>query len=341
MPYRAPRIVSGAGVVRRLRDLKGRVLICTMEIPWSLAQETLAWTPDHVHMVTDMDKTTVERLDATLPPCDVVVGLGGGSCCDSAKYLAWKRGCDMVLVPTIISVDAPLTNMIAVRVNRTVQYVGDIFPEKLLIDYDLIRKAPPALNRAGACDIASIHTALYDWKLAHVHTGEAYHADVAALARACLEELDRNADEVYGVTERGIDTIVDLFRREVEFCARIGTSRPEEGAEHLVAYNLEHLTGRHYLHGDVVGLGIFVIARLQRNDPEWAADLIRRCGLRYTLPDATREEIAAALRTLKEFKDGAGFFYSVVDTEPITEAFISDSLDALYGSPSARDTARA
>ncbi|MBP8129916.1 MAG: iron-containing alcohol dehydrogenase [Candidatus Hydrogenedentes bacterium] len=330
MPYRAPQIVSGAGAVRRLRDLKGRVLVCTMQIPWSLAQETLDWEPHHVHLVADMDKATVERLDAALPPCDVVVGLGGGSCCDSAKYLAWKRGCDMVLAPSIVSVDAPLTNMIAVRVDKTVQYVGDIFPEKLLIDYELIRKAPPELNRAGACDIASIHTALYDWKLAHEQTGEAYHPDVAALARGCLEELDRNADEVYRVTDHGIDTIVDLFRREVEFCARIGVSRPEEGAEHLVAYNMEHLTGRHFLHGDLVGLGIFAIARLQRNEPEWAADLIRRCGLRYTVPGASRDEIAASLRTLKTFKDGAGYFYSVVDTVPVTESFIAGTLDALY-----------
>ncbi|HNT88597.1 MAG TPA: iron-containing alcohol dehydrogenase [Candidatus Hydrogenedentes bacterium] len=327
--YKAPEIISGSGVVRLLRDLKGRVLVCTMEIPWRLAQESLQWTPDQVHMVADMDKATVEALHETLPPCDVVVGIGGGSCCDSAKYLAWKRGCDMVLVPTIVSVDAPLTNMIAVRVDKTVQYVGDIFPEKLLIDYDLIRKAPPELNRACACDIASIHTALFDWKLAHDHTGEAYHPDVAHLARQCLDELDRNADEVYRVTDKGIDTIVDLFCREVEFCARIGSSRPEEGAEHLVAYNLEHITRRHFLHGDLVGLGIFTVSRLQENAPEWAADLIRRCGLRYTAPDAAPEEIAQALRTLKTFKDNAGYFYSVVDTEPITEDFIQDTLDAL------------
>lgn len=328
--YRIPEIISGSGVVGRLRDLRGRVLVLTMDIPWALAQETLNWTPEHVHMVQDMDLATVERLNTDLPPCDVVVGLGGGSCCDSAKYLAWKRGCEMVLVPTIVSVDAPLTNMIAVRVDKTVQYVGDIFPERLLIDYALIRKAPPELNRAGACDIASIHTALFDWKLAHARTGEAYHEDVADLARECLRELDRNADEVYNVTDKGIDTIIDLFRREVEFCARIGTSRPEEGAEHLVAYNVEHITRRHFLHGDLVGLGIFVISRLQQNEPDWAADLIRRCGLRYTAPEARPDEVRAALRTLRTFKDQAKLFYSIVDTEPITDAFVEDTLAALY-----------
>jgi len=156
-----------------------------------------------------------------------------------------------------------------------------------------------------------------------------YDEAIAQEARECLDELGRNAEEVYKVTPKGIDTIVDLYRREVEFCARFGSSRPEEGSEHIVCYNIEHITRRHFIHGDLVGLGIFMMSRLQDNNHEWVVNLMDRCGLRYKCPDASRQEIRETMQSLKDFKDRTGLFYSIVDTEPITSRFIDDAMNAL------------
>ena len=45
--------------------------------------------------------------------------------------------------------------------------IGWAVPEAVYVDFDVIRAAPPLLNRSGVCDVLCYHTAHYDWKLAH------------------------------------------------------------------------------------------------------------------------------------------------------------------------------
>ena len=58
--YTSPNIISGFGVAKELKNLPGRVLAVSMEIPWNLLQSQMPWEPDHVHFVDDMDLPTLE-----------------------------------------------------------------------------------------------------------------------------------------------------------------------------------------------------------------------------------------------------------------------------------------
>jgi glycerol dehydrogenase-like iron-containing ADH family enzyme len=293
----------GTRLVEDLNFHPERTAFVTMELPWVLVTRRLRSRPVHVEFVRSMERAVLDGAADALPPVDTVIGAGGGSALDFAKYLAWKRDLRLVLIPSIVSVDACVTSSIGVRDEGRVHYVGRVEPERVIVDFDLIREAPPRLNRAGAGDILSIHTGSFDWLLGHEKDGERYDPQTARRAAELLRELERNAAEISQVSDGGIRTLVELFQAENDLCQEFGNSRPEEGSEHFFAYNAELRTGKQFVHGEIVCLGILLMSRLQHNRPEWVLDLLENLGVWYRPKDIglETEELRDCLVTLDEF----------------------------------------
>ena len=293
----------GAELIESLDFDPGRTVFVTMELPWKLVTPRLRSLPLHVEYLRSMERTSLDQAADALPALDTVIGVGGGSALDFAKYLAWKRELRLILIPSIVSVDACVTPSIGVRDHGRVHYVGHVEPESLLVDFELIRAAPSRLNRAGAGDILSIHTGSFDWLLGHRKDGERYDREVARRCAELLRELERSAGEISQVTDKGIRTLVELFEAENHLCQSIGSSRPEEGSEHFFAYNAELRTGRQFIHGEIVSLGILLMSRLQENQPDWVMGLLGDLGVLYRPAEIglQAEELRGALATLDEF----------------------------------------
>lgn len=248
------------------RALLEHPLVLTQPEPWALVRDAFPADRTQVHAVVTMEHADVARVTTDLGTGSAVFGIGGGSAVDHAKYVAWKTGLPLVLVPSILSVDAAFTKAIGVREGGRVRYVGAVYPEHLLIDFTLLQAADPVLNRAGAGDILSIFTALWDWREAGLRLGEPYDEAIATQSRALLQQMYDGAREIGAVSEAGLRLLADLYVGEVRLCEMVGNARPEEGAEHHVAYCLEHQTKRHYLHGALVGLGVLLAGDFQGQD---------------------------------------------------------------------------
>jgi len=272
-----------------------------------------------IHVPVSMDLAQLVDWEQQLPAAGTVLGIGGGVCMDAAKYIAWQRHLELYLVPSIISVDACVTETIGIRREGRVRYIGEVYPRSVLVDFELIQKAPLNLNRAGAGDILSIHTALSDWQLAARETGEFYNERTAQQSAALLEQLDAAAEEIFHVTETGIRTLMALYLAEVQFCQQMGNSRPEEGSEHFWAYNVEYLTGKNFVHGELVALGVLLMAALQDNKLTQIHQLIQKLGVRWR-PEAIGlhpEEVQPALVTAKHYVETEGLSWSVLNARPI------------------------
>jgi glycerol-1-phosphate dehydrogenase [NAD(P)+] len=273
----------------------------------------------------------VEKLERAIPEADRVLGIGGGTALDMAKYVAWRRHIPCDLAPSISSVDTFATKSIAVREGGHVQYIGFLVPDNAYIDYALVRQAPARLNRAGVGDVISAHTALWDWALAHEERDERYDEDIAKQFRGFLETMAQRAPEIERVSNEGIHFIMDTYAQINLTCRRFGSSRPQEGAEHAFAYNAEYVTQRPYIHGELVSLGTLVIAALQENDAAWVQDTLEKCGVVYQPQDLgiTRDEFETILRSLNAYSKKHGRRYTILDHTAISEAFVQQVCERL------------
>ena len=308
------------GSVDGLGDSAGKYAVLTMEVPWNLVKDRMGGTPASITMVTGLESEYLDRLAHDLPSVDTVFGIGGGVAVDAAKYIAWKRRCSLMLVPTVVSVDAYVSPEIAVRYSGVVKYVAKLTPDKIIIDYKAIQSAPKNLNTAGAGDIYSITTALFDWRLAHEKTGESYDANIAAEAQKARDKLVANAGEIRNVTEKGIRVLIELHKEENRLQTLAGKSRPEEGSEHTFFYTIEHLTRRNFVHGQAVATGIFISSHYQRDDEDTAAQAMDSMGLVFRPREygVSREEFIETLLRMKSYSEKAPLPFSILNLVEVT-----------------------
>lgn len=325
----------GRGRLADLVDELGRYVVATQPEPWAAIVSTLPVPPA---AVIDAGDLTLEHLDgvaAGLEGIDAIVGLGGGSAMDTAKWMHWRTGLPLYQVPSLPSVDACFTRMTALRDGGGVRYDGDSVPELVIVDFDLIGAAPRALVSGGIGDVLSCHTGLWDWRLGD-EAGRDHPWDEAAAARGreYLDELESLAPHLAAGEDQGVERLMECLRDIGWLCHELGHARFEEGSEHFFAYCFEEVTGRTIMHGELVTLGVLVMSRLQDNDPARPRRIAEAAGTRTRLEELglTWGEVEATLRRLPSFVDEQGLWYSVCNGLIVDDAVLDAASEALGAS---------
>jgi len=328
------------------RDLVGELasfvhrpyLVVTMEDLWPKFEHLFDSHSAGVYLVSTLDLDELTAAADALPFCGSIVGLGGGQAVDVAKFFAWTRRLPLFQVPTAMTTNAPFAHRPLLRTGGKAVSIGWAVPEAVYVDFEVIRSAPPLLNRSGVCDVLCYHTAHHDWRLAHEMGKEEhrapYDARLVAEARERFDSVFASLDEIRSVSDEGIRTLMLAHRWGGAAFHNAGwNARHMDGVDHCFLYCLEYVTGKHFIHGQAVGLGLYVGAELQDNEPAKIVEALRRAGvdIRPEAMGISWEEAATAMRRLAWYVRYADLWYTVADARPMTEDLIERIRDGLYG----------
>ncbi len=327
-------IVYGENILTERSVDFGSYTVLTTPPAWELVRGLLHHPPAHVAMAESLERTFLDRVAAEALPVDSVVGIGGGTVVDAAKYVAGKRGGRLYLAPSITSGDGAFSPTIAVREGgKPVGMQGTAPPAAILVDYAVIRQGDPIYNRSGYGDLLRLPVSREDWRLA-CRAGKGRWSDEIYDALGELSERSfALAPHIGALSDPGIQELMGLLAESIALCMAHPDRHLATGAEHLFAWNLEQVTGKHFVHGQAVALGNVVSAVLQGNAPERMIHALREARLPYRPLEIgiTWDEFERTLRTVQEYNRAVRRHYTILEERPITPEVLRDIRGVLEG----------
>ena len=135
---------------------------------------------------------------------ECIVGLGGGSSLDVAKFVGHKLNKKKILIPTTFGSGSEVTRIAVLNVNgkKTSFHDDRMFADVALVDPYFIKDAPFAIIKNSAIDACAQCTESFDSKLANIYTKFLCEKAFDILEKALINE--NYEDLSYGAMISGL-----------------------------------------------------------------------------------------------------------------------------------------
>jgi glycerol dehydrogenase-like iron-containing ADH family enzyme len=220
-----------------------------------------------INYTPDCCESSLDRLiqAASAHQADVIIGIGGGKCLDTAKLVAYRCGLPVVTIPTSGATCAAWTALSNIY-SESGAFLYDVSlpkcPDLLVLDYGILATAPSRTLVAGIGD------AIAKWYEASVSSGHSSQTLLIAAVQQARVLRDILFQKAAGAIADpgGADwqEVVDATVLLAGVIGGLGGAQCRTVAAHAVHNGLTHLPGSHHaLHGEKVAYGILVQLRLQ------------------------------------------------------------------------------
>lgn len=257
---------------------------------------------------------------------NVVVGVGGGSAIDTAKATAYYEKLPVVIIPTVVATDAPCTGL-SVIYNDDKTFNSYLFypknPEAVLVDSDIIAKAPVKFLVAGMGDALGTYFEARACERTDAPSLESggITRSAMALCKLCYETLKEYGAAAKQACENNVVTpALDAIIEANVYLSGVGADNGGLAVAHSFYNGLTALGGHSAPHGNCVAFGTLVQLVLEgasKEEFKEVQDFCLEVGLPVTLEEigiTTEEEIKTIAE--KSCVEGESIHNMVADVTP-------------------------
>ncbi|MDL2232628.1 sn-glycerol-1-phosphate dehydrogenase [Ruminococcaceae bacterium OttesenSCG-928-L11] len=214
--------------------------------------------PDNLHA----DEIAVERVMTQLAvDTGWLLAVGSGTIHDVTRYVATQKGIPFVSFPTAASVDGFVSTVCAMTWKGFKTTIIGSAPVAVIADTDIFANAPYRLTASGIGDVLGKYTALADWEIAHILTGEPICRDIYAISEQAVREVRENLDGIRAMEPEACEKLLHALLMTGIAMQLWNDSRPASGSEHHFSHfwEMERINKKlDALHGEKVGIGLLL-----------------------------------------------------------------------------------
>ena len=188
------------------------------------------------------NEQAIAQVNAALDGVEMILAVGSGVIQDLCKYCSHFSGIPYIDMATAPSMDGYASDGAAMILGGMKETVKAGLPLAIVCDVDVLKNAPYPMIQAGYGDIIGKYSALCDWRLANIVTGE-YLCEY--IYKTTAEMVEKTRALALGLTERREESIAALMEALVVvgiMMSFAGSSRPASGSEHHLSHFFE-ITG--------------------------------------------------------------------------------------------------
>ncbi len=181
----------------------------------------------------------VRQIEALSAELDGIISVGTGSLNDICRVASHNQKKDFCIFATAPSMDGFASDTAPILFGNFKESVFVSQPRVIIGDTKILAKAPAELKSSGFGDMIAKYVGIFEWRMAHLLTGEYYCERIARLSLDAADRMVRLADRVTASDEETAGAIMEALVLTGIAMKFSGNSRPGSGCEHVISHYWE------------------------------------------------------------------------------------------------------